>query len=371
MPRDTRVAWGSAGDVIRWKSGRISLPRNTIRAIPMASRDRMYVVYRVTPDMWEWPWITQLLGDLPISRYCGLGIRTRPVAHPRLRRLSRTVQPFFPGSLRPTRRLWRKLDLHDFSIYVYNTWALDYQVVSELSDLLSRFHHIGIVSIDESTQDSQEIYDRVTFAVRIGFNSEKYERAQNLLVAPLGVPKHFVHPDCPKEILDREFAWSFLGEVKNPNRRNMVAQMERVKGKNFVHTITTWDAEDSLRGTEYSNILANSVFVPSPSANVHCECYRTYEALECRAIPVVDTDYYRETFGAPFPVAKPAWEDAPDILNRWLDNPDSLEDLHRECQAWWEGVKTGHPRKVSLLAEPGQRPATRQACGRGTEWILP
>jgi hypothetical protein len=32
----------------------------------------------------------------------------------------------------------------------------------------------------------------------------------------------------------------------------------------------------------------------------HPECYRTYEALEAGALPVVDSDYYRVVFGAPF-----------------------------------------------------------------------
>lgn len=338
-------------------SGLASLLAEYETAIPMASPRKNYVVYRLTPtpEMWEWPWIRHLLAQLPISACYGLDVRTRPAAHPRLRRLSRNLQPLLPAPMRPTRRLWRRrIDLHDFGIYIYNTWALDYDVVSELSSLLSHFHHVGIVSIDESTQDSWDIYDRVSFAVRIGFNGEKYEKVKNLLVAPLGVPKHFAYPDYWRNTRKREFSWSFLGEVKNPSRRNMVAQLQQVKGKSFLHGISGWDAEDSIRGPAYSNILANSVFVPSPSANVHCECYRTYEALECRAIPVVDTEYYRKAFGAPFPVAQPTWEGAPEMLNRWLDNPDSLEGLHRECQTWWEGVKRSYPGKVKLLAETGQ-----------------
>jgi hypothetical protein len=303
--------------------------------------------------MWEWPWIHQLLGSVPVSRYHGLDLRTRPVARPRLRRLSRSVQSPLPGALRPTRRLWRRAtEIHDFSIYVYNTWALDYDMVSELSSLLSPFDHVGLVSIDESVQDAPDIYERVRFALRIGFGAAKYKGLQGLLVAPLGVPRHFVQPEYSRDTTKRELSWSFLGEVKNPSRRNMVNHLEHVTGRRFLHAISTWDADDSLRGAAYSNVLANSVFVPSPSANVHCECYRTYEALECGAIPVVDTEYYRDEFGAPFPVVQPTWEDAPEMLNRWLDNPDSLEELARECQAWWRGAKTSLPERIRLLTEP-------------------
>jgi hypothetical protein len=315
--------------------------------------------------MWEWPWIRQLLADLPISRYEGLDLRTRPVAHLRLRHLSRTLQRPLPTRLRSTRRLWRqRIKPHDFSIYVYNTWALDYEMVSELASLLAGFDHVGLVSIDESTQDSSDLYDRVTFAVRIGFNAVKYEAAPNILVAPLGVPKHFVHPEHLRDIKDREFSWSFLGEVKNPSRSNMVARMNEVTGKSFVHAISAWNADDSFRGAAYSNVLANSVFVPSPSANVHCECYRTYEALECGAIPVVDTDYYHTEFGAPFPIAGPTWEGAADMLNRLLDDLGSLERLQHECESWWESVKTGYPAKVKALAESTPARAPTRSTGQ-------
>jgi hypothetical protein len=301
--------------------------------------------------MWEWPWIRRLLAGLPISRYHGLDLRTRPAAHRRLRRVSRGSQRFLPAPLRPTRHFWRRrIDPHDFSIYVYNTWALDYDMVSELSSLLAKFRHVGLVAIDESTQDSTDIYDRVKFAVRIGFHATKYETTKTVVVAPLGVPKHFVHPDHSPRINDRKFSWSFLGEPKNASRRNMITHLNEVAGTSFVHAISGWNAEDSLRGEAYSNILANSIFVPSPSANVHCECYRTYEALECGAIPVVDTEYYRDAFGAPFPIARPTWDGAAHMLNRWLDDRESLARLQSDCQGWWNSARIDFRSRIATLA---------------------
>jgi hypothetical protein len=134
----------------------------------------------------------------------------------------------------------------------------------------------------------------------------------------------------------------------------MVACLSDANGESFVHKISDWSADDSLVGVAYSNVLADSIFVPSPSANVHCECYRTYEALECGAIPVVDSDYYRKEFDAPFPVVLPTWERASEILNTLLDDRDSLQELHRGCQAWWTDIKTSYPRSVRFLAETGQ-----------------
>jgi hypothetical protein len=311
----------------------------------------MYAVYRVTPDMWEWPWVSHVLSQVTISGYKGLDFRTRPTPHPRRQRLARTLESGLPARLRPTNRLLRSAtDFHDFSIYVYNTWALDSGIVAELSRLASRFEHVGLISIDESMQDSPEIYEHVTFAVRIGFGSQKYGRSKNLIVAPLGAPKHFVQPKRRKPITERDYSWTFLGEIKNPSRRNMVTQLERARGKHLLHSISEWNARDSVRGEAYSNTLANSVFVPSPSANVHYECYRTYETLECNAIPIVDTDYYREEFDAPFPVVQESWEDAPEMVNELIDDPAALADLGDRCQAWWRSVKSDVPERLASLA---------------------
>jgi hypothetical protein len=242
------------------------------------------------------------------------------------------------------------LEPHDSSIFVYNTWGLHPTVREELARLVSRFDDVGIVSVDEPTRESPETYAHVAFSVRIGFAAEKYRGAQNLLVAPLGVPKTFVPAQASKNVRERRFSWAFLGELKNESRRNMVSGLQTVRGERFLHTTSGWDAADARRGTAYSDVLADSVFAPTPPANVHLECYRTYEALECGAIPVVDTDYYSTEFGAPFPVVQPTWGDAPEILNRFLGDRGALERLDAQCREWWADVKRSYPAKITELA---------------------
>jgi hypothetical protein len=301
--------------------------------------------------MWEEPWIRDLLAQLPICRYESLNLPT--LDNPG--RLGRTIQRLVPKPWRPAHRMLRRvITPHDFSIYIYNTWILDHALRRHLSGLMSRFKHVGIVSVDEPTSDSTDIYDDVAFAVRIGFNAAKFRGSSNVLAVPLGLPKTFVHLDCSTKIVGRRLCWSFLGEVKNVTRQAMLTQMSRVKGSNFVHTIDTWDGANSIRGREYSNILGESIFVPSPPGNFHSECYRTYEALACGAIPVVDTSYYREEFRAPFPVVQSTWEDAPEMLNRLLEDADALETVSRKCQTWWRSVKTSYPEKVRLLEQAGR-----------------
>jgi hypothetical protein len=314
-----------------------------------------YVVYTLTTNMWELPWVRHLLSALPISRFEDVDLWSQPpgrLLDARVRRLRILLESLVPGPLRPTRRrLRRVLEPHGPSIFVYNTWGLDPAVRQELIRLVSRFDDIGIVSVDEPTRESPETYTRVAFSVRIGFAAEQYRSAQNLLVTPLGVPKTFVPAQSSKNVRERRFSWAFLGEVKNESRRNMVSRLQTVRGERFLHTTSGWDAADARRGTAYSDVLADSIFAPTPPANVHLECYRTYEALECGAIPVVDTDYYSTEFGAPFPVVQPTWGDAPEILDRLLDDRGALERLDAQCREWWADVKRSYPAKIMRLAE--------------------
>jgi hypothetical protein len=314
-----------------------------------------YVVYTLTTNMWELPWVRHLLSALPVSRFEDVDLWSPPpdgLLDARVRRLRILLESLVPGPLRPTRRRLRgALEPHDSSIFVYNTWGLHPTVREELARLVSRFDDVGIVSVDEPTREPPETYARVAFGVRIGFAAEKYRGAQNLLVTPLGVPKTFVPAQASRNARERRFSWAFLGEVKNESRRNMVSGLQTVRGERFLHTTSGWDAADARRGTAYSDVLADSIFAPTPPANVHLECYRTYEALECGAIPVVDTDYYSTEFGAPFPVVQPTWGDAPEILNRFLGDRGALERLDAQCREWWADVKRSYPAKIMRLAE--------------------
>jgi hypothetical protein len=322
---------------------------------PRQSGLRAYVVYTLTDNMWELPWVRHLLSALPISRYESVDLWSPPVERlleARVRRLRSLLERPLPGPLRPTRRkLRRVIKPHESSIFVYNTWGLDRAVREELGRLLSSFDDIGIVSVDEPARDSPDTYTGVAFGVRVGFAAEKYQGAGNLIVVPLGVPKTFVPAQSPKDICRRRFSWAFLGEVKNESRQHMVSCLRNVRGEALLHTTSGWDSADALPGSAYSDALADCIFAPAPPANVHLECYRTYEALECGAIPVVNTDYYRTEFGAPFPIVQPTWEDAPEALNRFLDDRGALERLAAQCHEWWANVKRSYPTKIMALAE--------------------
>jgi hypothetical protein len=306
----------------------------------------------LTPNMWEEPWVRKLLSGLPVSRYENRDLWSPPPARARVRRLQIQLELLLPGPLRPTRRRLRRFIRPDGpSVFVYQTWDIDPMVRVELANLLSGLDDAGVVSVDEPMRDSARTYARVAFAVRVGFGAAPYRGSENVLVAPLGVPSTFVSPESPKPLRERSLSWAFLGEVKNERRRKMVEHLESVGGEHFLHATSAWASEDALVGAQYSDILADAVFAPSPPGNVHVECYRTYEAVECGAIPIVDTEYYRTEFAAPFPVVRSDWSDAPEMLNRFLDDPPGLERLNQQIRSWWNDVKRTYPGKIRALAQ--------------------
>jgi hypothetical protein len=319
-----------------------------------------FVAYLLTPNMWEWPWIRKLLSELPVSRCETRDLWSPPPARARVRRLQIRLELLLPGPLRPTRRRLRPVVRPEGpSVFVYNTWGLDPMVRMELANLLSGLADVGVVSVDEPMRDSAQTYARMSFVVRVGFGDAQYRDAQNVLVAPLGVPSNFVPSESRKSLRERSFSWAFLGELKNESRRQMVRHLEAVRGERYLHATSAWESEDALGGEQYSDILADTVFAPSPPANVHVECYRTYEALACGAIPVVDTDYYRSEFAAPFPVVRSDWSDASEILNSFLDHTPALEQLDEQTRRWWSDAKQGYPEKIRSLARGSLLPPRR------------
>ena len=104
----------------------------------------------------------------------------------------------------------------------------------------------------------------------------------------------------------------------------------------------------------------------SPPGNVHPECYRTYEALEAGAIPVVSSHYYAVWFGAPFPVVDADWSD--ESLAKvfaLLDRPDELRALADACAAWWAAAKADFPRRAAALLDAVDGVAAEEAADDG------
>lgn len=157
-----------------------------------------------------------------------------------------------------------------------------------------------------------------------------------------GTPQHLATLDQPS----RPVAWYFAGQVNHGRRDDCLASMARVWGG--IGEATPGFTQGRGRAA-YLEGLAAAKIAPSPSGPASADSFRTWEALEAGAVPIVDQGPAPDIEGRaitgyppgfwdlvcggtpPFPVVDD-WVDAPDraaaILDRW---PASANQV----QAWW------------------------------------
>ncbi len=167
----------------------------------------------------------------------------------------------------------------------------------------------------------------------------------------------------------RPLVWSFAGATRRGSRADMAAALKRVEPHYFFssnpmrgYVTKPCEAEYGVSGHRYQRMLLDSIFSPSPMGNVNLECYRTYEALECGSIPIVERrlglDYYRELLGPhPMPTVR-SWPEARVVIRGLLQDYARLDALQAECMAWWTSKKAGLRAEVGVFLEQRSADAT-------------
>ena len=314
-----------------------------------------------------------------------------------------------PGAPRATARLTliSALDRAQDVILMVNTHQQDVQhaFVNESARLwrAAGRKRVGLVVVDENHGDwleaNGELVNRLAFVLRLGFGAYRDPDAvprlrRTQLVAPLG-PTAFLKGAVDDDVTTRRYAWGFLGRAQSPARAHALASFlregERRGDAALVHITagldatsvgnwrrgTAWDVptnesswrrglESAVAPEKYRRALRSVVFAPSPPGNNHVECYRTYEALEAGAIPVVSSLYYKRWFDAPFPVVDGEWSAA--SVGRVLalrDDVAALRALSAEVRAWWARAKDEYKRRVAELVDGGvsEEPLLAPRCG--------
>jgi hypothetical protein len=182
---------------------------------------------------------------------------------------------------------------------------------------------------------------------------------------PLGYTRGKGRGDSPiLPATHRKYVWSFAGQTGKATRPDAIAALAGI----VPHLLSSTDSPSSGSGTkaaenspqllgpeEFSQLLSNSVFAPCPMGNVNIECFRTYEALEWGAIPIVEKrwgfDYYRELLGDhPMPTVD-SWSEARRIVKAMLQNGDEIDRVQRECMDWWKGYKRTYTERIAEFLE--------------------
>jgi hypothetical protein len=190
----------------------------------------------------------------------------------------------------------------------------------------------------------------------------------------------------------RPFVWSFSGELGKSSRPDMVRAFGKLE-PHYLFGVDSLPGYDFRNGyfperegdgilpridgstaapldmsrVQYQRTLLDSIFCPSPMGSATLECSRTYEALECGSIPIVERriglDYYREILGShPLPTVR-SWPGARDLVRGLLQSPQRLDALQSECRTWWADKKARLRNEIGAFLEersadaaPGDRP---------------
>ena len=210
-----------------------------------------------------------------------------------------------------------------------------YQTVKKQAKKIFLFH-INDEHLDKRTKPIYEYFDYIWRTCC----SPAYFLNDKVKCIPPGFKSGF------KQKLDinkkREFKWCFFGTQHKSSRQDMNFQLGEIK-PNFINKIDKFaDKKKSLTANEMEKIFLNTNFAPCPAGFFHPESYRIYEALQCGAIPIVESVYnYFDNIYPNNPMIKiKRWTEAKEIVDNWSD--DKILIKRKECFKWWSEYLLEH-----------------------------
>lgn len=148
----------------------------------------------------------------------------------------------------------------------------------------------------------------------------------------------------------RRYPWLFIGQMQHKQRQACVETLgARKDGGKVVRTAGFYQG---FSRAEYLKYLLDSYLAPSPAGMYTVDCFRTWEALECGCLPVVDRkmywqpngyDYWADVFGAgqcPLPVVE-NWSHFHDVADRYAEDVELRKADTNTAVAWWINFKRG------------------------------
>jgi hypothetical protein len=169
----------------------------------------------------------------------------------------------------------------------------------------------------------------------------------------------------PRPATERQYAWSFTGEIK-ASRVNMASALAAIEPNFMTGTTSIYKAGgNKLSKAEFDDVLENSIFSPCPMGNVIVETWRLYESLEIGCIPIVESraslDYFTGLFG-PHPIPSfTSWDAARRYAETVLLDKSALLRKQAEIHDWWTARKQAVRTELRNAATgPSQRAALQR-----------
>jgi hypothetical protein len=204
------------------------------------------------------------------------------------------------------------------------------------------------------------------------------------MTLPLGYTSG-ISPEGPiPRLSSRQFVWSLLGECSKSSRPDAARALSSIEPHFFYSTdrvpgfrFSSARTPGGFAKKEYRQLLLETMFVPSPMGNANIECYRTFEALECGSVPIVERrptlDYYAELLGTDFPgLSVHSWHEARSKISELIKHPADLDTLQGRCLDWWGAFKNSYSLRVGQFIEERSRARSAPASPiRGMRARLP
>ena len=194
--------------------------------------------------------------------------------------------------------------------------------------------HLG----DEGgTEDTNLIYNYCKHVWRT-FGLPKYFNNDKITCIPIGYKSgpNFQN----KEIIKRNFLWSFMGTIHGASRYDLIYQNQNLK-PNFINKTSSFASGESLDSKKYYGILNDSIFIMVPHGYIHPESYRLYEALEAGCVPIIENPHnFYDNFLPKNPLIKiNLWKESSEIIKKLFDEKNKLKEKSDEINLWWKNYK--------------------------------
>lgn len=186
-----------------------------------------------------------------------------------------------------------------------------------------------------------------------------------ILTIPEGYANGTRTPRSVRLVTERQYAWSFTGEIK-ASRIDMASAFAGLEPNFLTSTSSIYkDGGTKLSKAAFDDVLEDTIFSPCPMGNVILETWRLYESLELGCIPIVETrsslDYFTRLLGPhPIPCFR-NWEAARRYVDDALRDMAALLRKQTEIHDWWTAKKQDVRRQLrDATTGPSQRAALQR-----------
>jgi len=235
--------------------------------------------------------------------------------------------------------------------------------VLKLNRMIANIEHLTLIlTSDEESLFPVELLKHDDMKLWVMTPDFKHAYPEGTKFLGEGYPPHMKLPDtAPEKTLD----YFFSGQITHERRQMLKTAQETIvefKDVNQLNGefIETPGFTQGLGPQEYYERMMSAKAVPCPSGPATPDSFRVFEALECGAVPIADSespsgviDYWQQLYpDAPFP----HFNNYDFVQSELIRIRDEYPVINNKCMAWWMRYK--RDLKVGLLGQVNDYPIT-------------